>query len=195
MQIKVFSSIDHAFVTVMADATTEGRPTTVRDVLQYDAVKEAFPDLDLEDNTLVYNGEEIPEGLKHIILSQPAKEGDEYAVDAVCVVEQEDDDDDDDDDDNDGAPAAGAPGRCTVITNGGFVRTTVSITSGVTTLREVVFSEDISHASGYSTTQLSNCDISQNDENRGPDSLDYAKVTDGDVIRVSLRVSKEGGRQ
>jgi hypothetical protein len=198
MQIKLVSSIDNAFVTVNANETNEqGNPTTVGDVLSYDAVSNAFPDLDLDDMELLYNGEEVPEGLLSIILKQPAKDGDEYEVNAICVVDQDDDDDDEDGSDMTEGEAApqGEQGRCTVISNGGFVRTPINIVSGVTTPREVIFNDIIEQATGMTSTQLSNCDVSQNDENRGPDSLDHAKVSDGDVIRISLRVSKEGGQR
>lgn len=194
MQIKLVSTLDDSFVTVNADElNAQGNPTTVGDVLGYSSVQEAFPDMD-EDTELTYNGQEVPDGLKEIILKQPAKDGDVYEVEAVCVVDQDDDDDAGDPAEGTTQPELGAQGRCTVISNGGFVRTTVDIVSGRTSLRDVIFSDAIIRATGMSTTQLSNCDVSQNDENRGPDSLDHAKVTDGDVIRISLRVSKDGGK-
>ena len=194
MQIKLVSTLDDSFVTVNADElNAQGNPTTVGDVLGYTSVKEAFPDMD-EDTELTYNGQEVPDGLKAIILKQPAKDGDVYEVEAVCVVDQDDDGDEAEGAEGTTQPELGAQGRCTVISNGGFVRTTVDIYSGRTSLREVIFSDAIIRATGMSTTQLSNCDVSQNDENRGPDSLDHAKVTDGDVIRISLRVSKDGGK-
>lgn len=196
MEIKVFSTVDDNELTVSIESITNGHPTTVKDVLSLQAVVDAFEE-DPEANFESYNGDDVPEAdaIRNMVLAQQAKEGDEYGINACCEIET------DDDDDEPQAPAAQAPvntgadGFCTVISNGGFVTTRIAIKNGVTKLADVVFSDEVSRNSGMSRSQLSNCDITQNYEQRRADSLEHAPVKDGDTIRITLRVSKEGGRR
>ena len=191
MEIRVFSTINDNEITVRINETTENHPTTIKDVLALQAVVDAF-DEDPAENFIDYNDNEVPDAFREIILGQQAHDGDGYGIESECDVEA-----DEQEEAGDGAAPqnTGADGFCTVITNGGFVHTRVAIKNGVTKLADVVYNDEVSRNSGMSRAQLSNCDITQNNEIRRADALEFAPVRDGDTIRVALRVSKDGGRR
>ena len=201
--VKFINSSDESdFVSVAVDAiNANGAATTVRDVFAYDEVRHFLPDLEASDLEAYNGGDITSESILECILDRPCRDGDEYTVDCPIFRDEDEEDlDDDDPEENEveGEVAvnqipSGTAGTVEVITNGGFVRTTIQIHHKEPSVDEVVFNDAVIQRSGLTRTQLSSSDVSVNNVPVGADAFSHYKLSVGDEIRVSLRVSKSGG--
>lgn len=184
-EITLINTTDESETTISVEALNgQGQPTTVADIFDYDEVTDEFPGIEAND-ICAYNGENITSDVfKSAILGTKVKEGDKISVEYVAPAEENDEDPQQEET---------RAGSVRVFTNGGFNETDIDIVHKQTLLSEVLFNQTVMHKAGFSQDEMKKSEVSVNGQDVPNDAFDYYKLSDGDVVRVALRVAKGGG--
>lgn len=90
-------------------------------------------------------------------------------------------------------PVVGALGIVVVEISGGLQTAQVPIVNGVTTLKEVVYSDTVKARSGMDDVRLSNCTVMLNDLEVPACQQESRKVVTNDVISLNVRYAGTKG--
>jgi hypothetical protein len=189
-EIKFDNALNAEQITVAVPATTDDEPTTIEDVFNSEEVQAEFPGITLEDLT-GYNGSEIMScDNREFVKGLKAKQGD-----VLQIAYENEEEDDGDATGSESENPNDAPGEVAVFTNGGFNKTIVEIVNHKTLLRDVLLNDEVIRKARYSQDDMLKSEVTVNGADVSNDAFDFYKVGDGVVVRVTIRVSKSGGRR